>query len=510
MAGMARILFVDDVADWRRLLIGLLCDHGYEVKAVESREKAQQALKEESFVLAILDKRLDETDERDAEGLMLARYISDNYPQMPVIILTGYGTQEDIALAQKLDTRGRRLAAAFLEKAHLDELPGVLAEIVRPQIVRPLRPLFSTPQDVCTLTLSLEPKQRILVRARGLDTFTHNSANPLSIEPAVYSRYADNIRQTYDWRFDSKEIGKQLYKKIFEEHKEVLIGYHRLLGKVKKEYLLHLCFESSRDFLRVPLEFAFDPDPGEYLALKHPLSRFVEGVHAGRPPLSPEFLNDLWDRREALKVLLIASNTKPRIDGVDEEIKALVLSLRKAKEGVGVLCQLKHIPTEQATYERVKEELRECKYHIIHYAGHGRYNDQSPEKSSLFFWEKENCQGKIKPMTASTLKLLLENSDVSFIYLSCCSGSKSGDSVQLLDDDFLGIADGVIYAGVPAVLGFRWPVSDKSAKQLALAFYKSLLRQGNLDLALLHARREVAIPNKDDPTWISPILIVQR
>ena len=126
-----KILFVDDVADWRKMLSGLLSDHGYEVRAVESQEKAQQALKEEPFALAILDKRLDETDEENAEGLTLARYISENYPQMPVIILTGYGTQEDVAVAQKPDEKGKRLAAAFVEKDHLNELPDIIESILK-------------------------------------------------------------------------------------------------------------------------------------------------------------------------------------------------------------------------------------------------------------------------------------------------------------------------------------------------------------------------------------------
>jgi DNA-binding NtrC family response regulator len=131
MAEGTKILFVDDVADWRKMLSGLLSDHGYEVRAVESQEKAQQALKEEPFALAILDKRLDETDEKNAEGLTLARYISENYPQMLVIILTGYGTQEDVAVAQKPDEGGKRLAAAFVEKNRLDELPAIVESILK-------------------------------------------------------------------------------------------------------------------------------------------------------------------------------------------------------------------------------------------------------------------------------------------------------------------------------------------------------------------------------------------
>lgn len=131
MAEGTRILFVDDVADWRKMLSGLLSDHGYEVKAVESREKAQQALKEEPFALAILDKRLDETDEENAEGLTLAKHISENYPQIPVIILTGYGTQEDVVVAQKPDERGRRLAAAFVEKNNLEELLALVESTLK-------------------------------------------------------------------------------------------------------------------------------------------------------------------------------------------------------------------------------------------------------------------------------------------------------------------------------------------------------------------------------------------
>ncbi len=79
----------------------------------------------------------------------------------------------------------------------------------------------------------------------------------------------------------------------------------------------------------------------------------------------------------------------------------------------------------------------------------------------------------------------------------------------MLDDDFLGVAEGIINAGVPSVLGYRWPVSDEGAMLLATAFYESLVKQGHLDTALLDARREVAMLDRDDITWLSPILIMQ-
>ena len=112
-------------------------------------------------------------------------------------------------------------------------------------------------------------------------------------------------------------------------------------------------------------------------------------------------------------------------------------------------------------------------------------------------------------MSAAELKGLLQDSAVRLAYLSCCNGATTSPQSGLLDDDFLGITDAVIQAGVPSALGFRWPVSDTGAPKLALTFYDSLLRQGNPEIALWQARRELANLNRDDPTWLSPILIHQ-
>jgi len=111
-------------------------------------------------------------------------------------------------------------------------------------------------------------------------------------------------------------------------------------------------------------------------------------------------------------------------------------------------------------------------------------------------------------MTAAELKMLLGQSEVRLVYLSCCYGTATGASQTSLDDDFLGLADAVAQAGVPSVLGFRWPVSDDGARRLALAFYKSLLEQGSPEIALWNARCELAI-NRNDTTWLSPVLIHQ-
>jgi CHAT domain-containing protein len=112
-------------------------------------------------------------------------------------------------------------------------------------------------------------------------------------------------------------------------------------------------------------------------------------------------------------------------------------------------------------------------------------------------------------MKASELTMLLRRSSARLVYLSCCYGTASGKQADLLDDDFLGLADAVVQAGIPTVLGYRWPVSDCGAQKMAQVFYKSLLEQGSPEIALWNARCEMAALDRNDPTWLSPILIHQ-
>jgi CheY-like chemotaxis protein len=500
-----RILVVDDVKDWQQALSGLLEDEGYQVIAVGDRKSALEAIKANKFGLAILDIRLDETDENNAEGLDLAGEVKGIQRNLPVVIITGYETPDYIDRAIRPDKRGRSLAADFMRKMDAEELVGVVNKLFN-SVGYQLEPTPSfKPVSDCNLTISIEDRQSSLIRARGLITFTHTSRKPLDLDPRRFTRRGDELQASPSWRFNLKEIGRELYRLLFLEHSPLLSGYHRGLGKVSRANRLNLIFETPRDFIGIPLESLFSDDSGEYLALTHPLTRRIGNVTTEREPLSPDFLNRMRRRNQKLRVLLVTSDTEPPIAAIDAigiELQALLA------EHDWISVDL--IPTSDATYERIRRELRKCQYHVVQYVGHGLYDEASPEQSSLFFWEKANRSGQVKPMKASELKLLLQNSEVLLLHLTCCEGTREGNPAYLLDDDFLGIADAAIQAGVPSVVGFRWPVSVRGARKFAVEFYQSLVNQGSPELALLEARRELAMLSRDDPTWASPILIVQR
>jgi CheY-like chemotaxis protein len=117
-----RILVVDDLPDWRTTLSGILLDEGYEVQVAEGREEALQLVKAERFHLAVLDVRLDESDEDNREGLELMRQIKARDPTVSVIILTGYADVSMVQEALRPQSNGLSLAYSFVEKPHSQEL----------------------------------------------------------------------------------------------------------------------------------------------------------------------------------------------------------------------------------------------------------------------------------------------------------------------------------------------------------------------------------------------------
>ena len=119
-----KVLIVDDLPDWRATLSGLLGDQGFDVQVASSIDSALRILENEKVHVAVLDVRLDESDEDNRDGLILMRRIKERWPSVEVIILTGYA---DIRMAQELintDHNGERLrlAHSFLEKDQIRPL----------------------------------------------------------------------------------------------------------------------------------------------------------------------------------------------------------------------------------------------------------------------------------------------------------------------------------------------------------------------------------------------------
>ena len=92
----AQVLVVDDEPDIRELLELTLVRMGLDVESVGSIAEAKERLKAERFDLCLTDMRLG-----DGEGLDLVRHIAGQAADVPVAVITAYGSAENAVAALK-------------------------------------------------------------------------------------------------------------------------------------------------------------------------------------------------------------------------------------------------------------------------------------------------------------------------------------------------------------------------------------------------------------------------
>jgi CheY-like chemotaxis protein len=86
---MKAILFVDDHQVLAKLSCEILEMQGYRAESAASGEEALQKFEEQGFDILVTDFRME-----GMNGLELARKVHERHPDVPVIIVTGYGPVE--------------------------------------------------------------------------------------------------------------------------------------------------------------------------------------------------------------------------------------------------------------------------------------------------------------------------------------------------------------------------------------------------------------------------------
>ena len=95
----AEILIVDDEADIRMLIGGILADEGYETRDAADSAAALEAIARRRPSLVVLDIWLQGSD---LDGLQLLEVIRRDHPTLPVVMISGHGNYETTFAAVKL------------------------------------------------------------------------------------------------------------------------------------------------------------------------------------------------------------------------------------------------------------------------------------------------------------------------------------------------------------------------------------------------------------------------
>ena len=92
------ILVVDDESDIRELMAGILADEGYETRVASDSDSALSAIAQRRPHLLVLDVWLQGSK---LDGIQVLEILKRDYPDLPVVIISGHGTIETAVAAIK-------------------------------------------------------------------------------------------------------------------------------------------------------------------------------------------------------------------------------------------------------------------------------------------------------------------------------------------------------------------------------------------------------------------------
>jgi len=114
-----KILVVDDSPQISKALSDLLSTSGYLVRTAPSAERALQILESVTFDLIITDLKM-----TGMTGIDLARQVLQKTPDLPVVILTGFGDMDSVITALRLGVADYLKKPFSIETVTMEAKPG--------------------------------------------------------------------------------------------------------------------------------------------------------------------------------------------------------------------------------------------------------------------------------------------------------------------------------------------------------------------------------------------------
>ncbi len=203
-----------------------------------------------------------------------------------------------------------------------------------------------------------------------------------------------------------------------------------------------------------------------------------------------------------VKVLVIISNPP---DLREDRKLDVVREKRLIKDALRSLIDEGRIAVkweDEASLERIHDVLLEFNPHIIHYTGHGGFDEEKEEGRLLL----EDGWDKSLNVSGAKLAEFFAGRDVRLIVLSGCQ-----TAISKATDSFSSVAGALVKKGIPSVIAMQQSIRDESANIFASRFYKALAGGQAVDAALGEARlsmaQRVSKENRSFIDWGIPVLI---
>jgi CHAT domain len=149
---------------------------------------------------------------------------------------------------------------------------------------------------------------------------------------------------------------------------------------------------------------------------------------------------------------------------------------------------------------KLDQQLRSMSCHILHFIGHGFFDDQV-NAGQLYF---QDPVGRAQPVSGEQLGTVLrDHKSIRLVVLNACEGARSS-----LTDPFAGIAQALIRRGVPAVIAMQFEVTDTAAITFASEFYALIAVGDPIDACVAGARKAIYL-SMNEVEWATPVLYIR-
>ncbi len=291
---------------------------------------------------------------------------------------------------------------------------------------------------------------------------------------------------------DLRQFGASLFAELFRD--KVLALFYQSVGRLAAGQQLRIQIRlalDDPDLLRIhhlPWELLYSEQEGKYLALDRRFS-IVRHLEVPRPERSIRYT-------PPLRILCVAS--QPR--GYEElRIHDELAWIEKAWARPWRPVKVHALP--HASLAELRARLQARTVHLIHFLGHGEFDPETGDGLLLF----EDDQGNPRPVTGEELaEQVADREGLRGVFLNACWTAKAGR-----ENPFSGVATALVRAGVPAVLGMQFEISDPAARVFSRAVYQRLAAGDSIDAAVVDGRLAVRREIPQTFEWATPALFLR-
>ena len=396
-------------------------------------------------------------------------------------------------------------------------------------VVWGLREQFQVMAPAPTMTLSLERRTRTIRQRAGVDTTRENYLLRLEsvsrgaviteqesrVQPDTMEQALNELNHllqrdvmTSQSLSDLRSIGGLLGEDIFQSLGSRLEDERRAVREESPDATPHLQLQIPLELMKYPWELLHHH--GEWLGERYAMGRqvFMETGLARRVPgrrqgrVRPLVIGDPLLDSPTWRQLPGARDEAEQVAGwfaSNSERPGSVIDFDRARD-TRIHCRL--------TRADVRALLREGRYDIVHFAGHGLFRADDPQTSAWILSDGELWSLEIRNTLAD------HPSPPWLVFANACEAGMDGARPnRRYHDNVFGLATAFINQGVAAYIAPLWPIDDLLAQYIALGFYRELLcERATLGEALRRAKaaaRHLAYPDvsdrngSGDQTWAS-------